>query len=163
MDLLSEELAGEIPDKWLASQFVAIGYVDGDAVFPDVMDENLLAEMNLRAPIRKVLVDNPLAFGGDPRLDFGSIQSSGTAARRLTQALSREIHEAPEDLTGIRYISRHTEDEECWAVFDDRTTVTFDPDRVSPLNALNADHTAAARSAAQLLRLTLPPSWREDP
>lgn len=159
-DVLSEEPAGEIPDKWLVSQFLAIGSVAGDATFADVMDEDALAELNLRRAIRDVLLKYPETFGEHPRLDFGSIQGSGSAGRRLTQAVSRELYEAPEQFAGIRYISRHTENEQCWAVFDERVSIDFDQAQITRLDPMNPIHLDAVRSAAALLRLTLPPLWR---
>jgi hypothetical protein len=123
LDILAEETAGRVPEKWLAQQRVGVGHVPapGDERFLDVMDEDLLAELNLRPRVRSVLSAHPEAFGERARVDFGTIQGSGPAARKLTQAISRELHQDPEVL-GIRYISRHTEDEECWAVFEDRVT-----------------------------------------
>ncbi|HUE96028.1 MAG TPA: RES domain-containing protein [Longimicrobiaceae bacterium] len=129
----------------------------GDDRFLDVVDEDRLAELNLRPRVQAVLSAHPEVFGENARLDFGTIQGSGAAARKLTQAVSRELHDDPEAL-GIRYISRHTENEECWAVFEDRVALLFDP-QVPFLDASDEDHRAAVQSAASLLKLTLPPIW----
>jgi hypothetical protein len=160
LDMLSEELAGRVPEKWLALERVGHGFIPSPSagLFVDVVDEELLAELNLRPRIQKVLSAHPEAFGPHPRLDFGSIRASGDAARALTQAVSREVYDHWDQALGIRYESRHSETEECWAVFDDRATILFDPD-VPYLDALSDEHTRSVRSAAELLHLLLPPVW----
>lgn len=159
VDILTEDPAGRVTDLWLASRRIGVGVVaERDrGRFLDVMDEELLAELNHSPRIRKVLSEHPAAFGEGESLGFGNIQSSGQAARELTQAFSRAIYEMDDSVAGLRYVSRHTEVEECWAVFNDRCPVSFP--EVIPLAATEPEDRAAVRAAAELLRLTLPPIW----
>ena len=158
-DVLSDERSGRVPEKWLASQFIAVGKVRDPVEFIDVMEEELLSKLNLRPRIRQILDSDITAFGAPPTLNFGSVQSSGVSARKLTQAVSREIHEDPDLLAGIRFSSRFCNDETCWAAFEGRADIIFDPSTVSRLDPLNAEHVQAVRSAAEVLRLDLPPNW----
>ena len=156
--------AGYVPNAFLASLRVAVGRLvpaPGHA-FRDVMDEDYLAAMNLDLSIRAVLAfGGHQMFGRPPALNFGSIQAQSSEARMLTQALSRTVFEDPRNLRGIRYVSCHTEAEECWAVFEhesrnDCRMVFSEPARLEPLNP---EHRNAVRSAALLLRLQLPDAW----
>lgn len=154
IDLLEEQPAGLIPESWLAQQRVAWARIDG--LFVDVMNERLLADLDRTSKsVRKAL--RPL--GGKQTLDRGTIQLGGDIGRGITQAVSRQLYEHPRTPAGISYISRFTENEECWAVFDDRVRVVFDA--ATPfMTPLDADHLEAVSAAATLLGLMLPPSWR---
>lgn len=154
IDVLEEQPAGLIPESWLAQQRVACGRID-EGQFVDVMNEKLLADLDRTSKsVRKAL--RPL--GGKQTLDRGTIQLGGDMGRRITQAVSRQLYEHPRTPAGISYISRFTENEECWSVFDDRVRVVFDIETpfITPLDSA---HLEAVCAAATLLGLTLPPSW----
>jgi hypothetical protein len=125
------------------------------------MDEDYLADTNLHPRVRDALArGGQEAFGSPPTLNFGNIQAAHPAARLLTQAVSRVVYEDPRSPAGIRYISRHTDNEECWAVFanGDRTSaVHFRP--VDRLDATSTLHRRAVQDAARLLRVLLPDVW----
>jgi hypothetical protein len=73
--------------------------------------------------------------------------------RKLTQAISRFIHEAELKYAGIRYLSRFGTDQEfeCWAIFSDR--IEINPTPVHPIAADKPD----LLSAAARLNLLLDP------
>jgi hypothetical protein len=125
------------------------------------VDEDLLASYNLRARVQDALIDGGTKiFGSPPTLNFGNIQSAGRFHRMLTQAVAREVYEDSRRPVGIRYISRHTENEEAWALFDSDerpAPIRFGDDE--SIDATNSHHRRAVQEAAALLRLSLPSGW----
>lgn len=158
-----EEFAGSAPESYLSSLRVAHARIEPDpgAAFVDLRDEDLLGSLNLEPAVRSVLAEGGAdAFGTPPTLDFGSVQSSSPVARKLTQAVSRAIFESSDEILGIRYISRHTEAEECWAVFEhasrEARLMFNEPGQLDPLDG---EHRRAVHEAAGLLKVRLPPLW----
>lgn len=88
------------------------------------------------------------------------LSRGASSRRRIASALAKAVGDLDERIAGIRYMSRHTEREECWAVFDDRVDVLFSPE-VDALDATESAHREAVHDAAGLLRLELPPIWAE--
>ena len=161
-DVLDEEFAGTVPEKFFTSQRVVECRLvsAGSGRFVELMDEELLADLTLRKRVREALAEGgEEAFGPNPSLNFGNVQAASRAARRVTQAVSRELFDES-DYGGIAYISRHTRREECWAVFDaDGRPAVFEFSEPIPLDGTVAAHREAVHAAAELLRLRLPPGW----
>lgn len=154
LDLLLEEPEGVVPGAWLTRRRVAHAYIRDDAEFVDVDDDATLAALDRCERIRDAVVE----YDSSCRLDHGTIRLAGSSGRRITQAVSAEVNATEPDVAGIRYTSRISRDEECWAVFDDRCSIEFDPDPVR-LSSTTSEHRQALASAADLLGLTLPPPW----
>ena len=153
--ILDDEPAGSVPDRWLSVQQFGRGSMLPAARFADVRDSNLLAELNEHPDVKAALAASKL--GRTTRLDGGTIRLGGPIGRAITQAVSRAIHDDENRYTGICYRTRFDDTEDCWAVFDDRAFVTFDPDE--PLSLLNTAHMQALHDVAARYNLTLPPIW----
>lgn len=79
VDILEEEPAGAVPDRWLYEQRFALGTLPPEARFVDVTDTDVLAELDRRPPVRAAL-RTPLAtasLGATARLDEAAIRLSG--------------------------------------------------------------------------------------
>lgn len=161
IDILQDDPAGSVPENWLSNQRIALAVVAGSATpqFADVTNVDLLASLNERPRVRAKLstTEARAALGSRARLDEGTIRLVGPVGRAITQAVSREIYGA--GLHGIAYKNRFDDDEQCWAVFDDRLQLSFDVDE--PLdNTPDSQHLPSLNEAARIYELTLPPSWQ---
>ncbi len=162
----AEEFPASVPSRYLSELRFAKAVLEpnpGEA-FANVEDSEFLSGMTLRPRVHAVLgKGTPDPFGTPPKLNLESVRSPHPAARELTQVLSRETYVEPSSLSGVRYTSRHTDNEDCWAVFDDqdasRSRVVFVDDE--PLDSLEPFHCAAVQQAAKLLGLALPALWTE--
>lgn len=163
LDMLEEEFAGSVPDKWLTSQRFVRGIVKDDATFVDVTNAELLADLNDRPRIRRALATDVViaALGDAARLDGSTIRMAGPAGRAITQAVSREIYEDAAGYAGVRYVTRFDDTEPCWAIFDGRTDVDFDG--LHALSSLDDEHVALLNDVAGMYKLLLPANWRPDP
>lgn len=164
IDLLEEEPAGSVPEKWLSSQCLVRATAPEFAAFVDVDHPRALALLNRRTRVRQAL-SLPAAIkalGTNATLDQATIKLAGPVGRPITQAVSREIYEAhssaSRDYVGIAYTTRFDRSEPCWAVFDDH--VALDWDSVSLLNVLDPTHLQPINDVAQLYDLELPPNWK---
>jgi hypothetical protein len=160
VNILDEELGGSVPELWLSLQRIAHATIDhGQPIFIDVTNPELLAALNqlprIRAALRSDIVRS--AIGPSARVDEGTIRLVGPAGRAITQAVSREVYDAPIHAVGISYISRFSIDERCWAVFDDRIYTQFDPP--VPLENTDRLHLTAVNEVAEMYSLILPPNW----
>lgn len=160
----AEEFPASVPSRYLSELRVAKAVLQpnpGEA-FVNIEDGEFLSDMALRPRVPDALAKGePDPFGSPPSLSPASVRSPHPAARELTQVLSREVYEDSSRLCGVRYTSRHTDDEDCWAVFDDqdatRPQIVFLYDE--PLDSLNPLHLQAVQEAAALLGLRLPALW----
>lgn len=108
---------GSVPADWRSRRSaVHVRVVDEDAMFLDV--EALLTHHHLRTELAL-----GLASLGHDDLDIGLLRG---ADRRVTRLVSEWAYRAvgPDDdgvpvYAGIRYVSRLSNEWECWAVFDD--------------------------------------------
>lgn len=168
LDILGDtggDRAGVVPSRFLGDLRVAKGFLEPNPgkAFVSVMDEQLLADLTLEPRVRDALAAGGVeAFGDPPTVNFGTIQGASRAARRVSQAVSRAIFEDDRAPRGIRYISRHTENEECWAVFDhENRTPRLEVRGRDALLPTNVHHRRAVQEAAGLLRLELPDIWAD--
>jgi len=65
---------------------------------------------------------------GREMVDTGVLLASGTSARRVTRAISREVYEAPDEFGGVRYASRIGQGHENWATYE-----RSQPDSTGPI------------------------------
>lgn len=160
VDILEEEPAGMVPDRWLSLQRIVTARVVAARSFVDVSEAETLAALATVPSVQKVLRSDLVtsAFGPHVRLDLGTICAVGRAGRAVTQAVSQAIYMDPSRPSGIGYVTRFDKTERCWAVFDDRARIDFsDP---SPLDYWDAEVRSAARDVAKLYQLVLPADWR---
>ncbi len=160
IDILAEQPAGKVPERWLAEQRIGRGQIESDsAVFIDVTNDELLAAMHDTPRVQTVLAapDVRAAFGPDVRLDEGTMRAVGAAARKITQAVSREVFELGSPVVGIRYKTRFSDIEECWAVFDDRIHVQFE--RPTTLDVTDREVRKILADVAATYSLILPSNW----
>lgn len=162
VDILEDEPAGAVPDRWLYEQRFALGIIPPAARFVDVTNSDVLAELDRRPHVRDALQTSLAieSLGSNARLDEATIRLNGPIGRRITQAVSQEIHQDSASYVGICYRTRFDDQEQCWAVFDDRIHVQFDAPQA--LDPLDADHLEALNSVAHSYRLTLPRNWLLD-
>lgn len=165
LDILEEEPAGSVPERWLSAQRFARGVLPGlssaQAKFADVNNAALLAALNTTARVQAAL-NRPIAInalGDARRLDEGTIRLVGDLGRPITQGVSREVYEA--EYPGIAFKCRHDDDEQCWAIFDDRIHTKFEDE--AALDNTNPEHLAALQHAAELYKLQLPGNWVAPP
>jgi hypothetical protein len=160
-DVLEDEPAGLVPNRWLSIQLVTTGNLSAPNEFTDVTDPAVMSYLNDNEDVRRVLAEPEIrnALGESVRIDLGTICAGGAkTGRRITRAVSKAIYALPSAPTGISYVTRFDPDERCWAVFADRATVDFSD--TGPLDPTNAVHRAAVKNVATLYGLTLPAEWR---
>lgn len=159
IDMLEEEPAGLMPEKWLSDQRVTIGTIGGHALFVDVANATTLAALYYESVVQHALrsLEVRRTFGEQVRLDLGTICAVGEVARLITQAVSQAVFMHPTRPPGIAYVTRFDHDERCWAVFDERVMIEFSPP--VPLDHTDEKHNTAVCQVAALYRLVLPPRW----
>ena len=89
------------------------------------------------------------------KLDDFDLSDVMSRNRTLTQHLARYLHELPresfselgpgEEIAGIRYLSRHSPEWECWALFADRIEGKLEIGESRPISADDPDLLAVAR------------------
>lgn len=163
VDILEDEPAGLVPHQWLAKQLIARATIDGvpqPAIFVDVNNDDLLAALDAQPNVRQILESDEVreALGDWARLDQGTIRLVGKVGRELSQRVSREIHDAPIEPTGVLYLTRLGTDEECWAVFDDRVELDWEDE--GNLDPEVREHLEAVQYVAHRYGLVLPGGWR---
>ncbi len=77
--------------------------------------------------------------------------------RALTQHLARYFHDLPgEEIAGIRYLSRHSSEWECWALFADRVAGKLEIGESRPIAADDPDLLAVARQFGLSVETDIP-------
>jgi len=112
-----DALRGVIPASWRMEHQFGHAFLDPSLRFADL---GAAATLNhLRRAMANVVVE----LGIDD-IDLSAVTGPH---RRLTQRIARYVYEQVDDegkprFAGIRYLSHHGDNQECWAVFDTRTT-----------------------------------------
>lgn len=106
---------GRISFDWRSNRVICHTSLDPDLVFADSTDPRTVAF--LRSALSDVARDL-----GIQEIDFSTVAGP---AREFTQECARLIYEQTDAtghprFAGIRYLSRHTPQWECWALFADR-------------------------------------------
>jgi len=160
IDILQEEPAGLVPERWLSQQRLICASAPEAARFVDVTDSAVLAELNQHPRVREVLSSELVrsTLGVAARLDEGTIRLVGPVGRAISQAVSHIVYSDDAHFAGITYQTRFQDGERCWAVFDDRVHVQFAD--LQALDITEREHIATLNEVARLYGLTLPINWR---
>ncbi len=144
---------------WLAAQQVARLVVHPAGPVFSVNDPALLTALDADPGVIAAIAAAGLGEPGAraPRLDQGLVRASGSAGRRITQALGRALFTALPTAAGLAYRSRLDDDEMCWALRAEVPITSLD---VRPLSSAAPDHRTAVQAAAATLGIGLTVDWR---
>jgi len=159
--------------RWQALQdYLAdrqVGTISGPGLaLVSIGDAALQAELNKATSVRALLDSEDgraaLLPAGAPasaqvRLDGAAVRLSTELGRDITRAASLALRDRDTPPDGIHYLSRHDDDEDCWALYD-HATVSIDA--IEPLSPDDPAHQTAVRDVASLWDLALPPAWTAD-
>lgn len=104
-----------VPANWRILRVAVRARVDSDLAFVDINHPSTLAELNTHPKLMA-----GLSRYGVNELDLGVVTAKD---RRLTRCIAEYLYSMNDTgghplWNGIRYVSRHGEGQECWAVFD---------------------------------------------
>jgi hypothetical protein len=139
-----------IPKAWRERRHLTQATLAHDAVFVDISNPATLT--TLRLGFLSSLDQRTRKDMGLNDFDLSDVMSRN---RALTQHLARYLHELPndaitelgpgEEIAGIRYLSRHSPEWECWALFADRIDGRLEIGESRPIAADDPDLLAVAR------------------
>ncbi len=126
-----------VPANWRILRVAVRARIDSDLAFVDINHPTTLAELNTHPELMA-----ELSRYGVNDLDLGTVTGKD---RRLTRCIAEHLYFMTDGdgqplWNGIRYMSRHGEGRECWAVFDH-----------APLNEL--ERAPIERSHPELLKV----------
>jgi hypothetical protein len=138
---------GTVPANWRHEKQITTATVNTAARFVDVSHPATLSF--LLGDFVPYLQHNDLMPVDGNDFDLSDVMSRN---RTLTQHLARYLHELPADaigsgkaIAGIRYLSRHSPEWECWAFFADRIDGKLEIGESRPIAADDPELLAVAR------------------
>lgn len=124
-----------------------------------IHDPRLQAELDTRDRVRSTLTTPPArsALGSNAHLDEALVRLGGPLGRPITQACAREIYEAQPRVAGIHHLSRHDDDEPCWAIFHD---ANVDFPEIESLDPTLRPHREAVQRVLAMWGIAAPQAWK---
>ncbi len=109
----------QLPRAALAAREIVQVAPASGTVCADVMNETAQVALGEVPPIRAVLNGFPaFLLRGVRLLDSGVLMAKGRHSYRICQQVSAHVHDLLVGVSGIRYISRVGQQQECWALFE---------------------------------------------
>jgi hypothetical protein len=140
---------GTVPARWRNEKQNSAATI-ADARFINVSHPGTLSF--LRSEFVSEFLHRTSSPEHDRDFDLSDVMSRN---RRLTQHLARYLHDLPreafgdlkdgEEIAGIRYLSRHSPEWECWALFADRIEGRLAIGESRPIEADDSDLLAVAK------------------
>lgn len=133
---------GVIPASWRHERVLVRARIDTRTLaFLNMENTSVVAVIGERLGSLEI-------YGLTGHLDIGVLRGRD---RRITRAVSQHVHDGRERFAGLHYLSRHSNEWECWATFEERVAYPVEDLKFFDIDPDNE----ALQAVAEMFRLEI--------